>query len=88
MRNLGNLKLGETGIVKNINSTGTLRRRLIDLGVTAGARVKIERFAPFGDPIIVNINNYNLVMRKKEAREIEIFEDNNVNIYNYVTFIV
>ncbi|MBP3320252.1 MAG: ferrous iron transport protein B [Clostridia bacterium] len=83
MRNLENLKLGETGIVKNINSTGTLRRRLIDLGVTAGARVKIERFAPFGDPIIVNINNYNLVMRKKEAREIEIFEDNNVNIYNY-----
>ena len=83
MYSLENLKLGETGIIKNINSTGALRKRLVDLGVTAGARVKIIRFAPFGDPVLININNYNLVIRKKETREIEIFEDNNINICNY-----
>lgn len=75
LKKLGSMKIGECGIVKKLNSSGDLRRRIIDMGVTPGTRIEMVKSAPFGDPLDVRIHGYDLSIRKEEADNIELFED-------------
>ena len=67
---LKELKPGEKGIVQSIGEKGPIRRRIMDMGVTPGAEVKIVKVAPLGDPIEINIRGYELSLRKEEAAQI------------------
>lgn len=69
---LKDLKPGESGKVTSIGEKGPSRRRLMDMGVTPGAEVKVIKVAPLGDPIEVNIRGYELSLRKDEAIQIVI----------------
>lgn len=40
---------------------------LMEMGCVPGEMISVERIAPLGDPILVNIAGYQLSMRKKEA---------------------
>ncbi len=70
--NLADLKPGEQGKITKMGAVGPLKRRLMDMGVLVGEKVKVEKIAPLGDPIEVTIKNYNLSLRKKEAQGIEV----------------
>lgn len=70
--NLAMLKPGEQGKITKMEAIGSLKRRLMDMGVLVGEKVKVEKIAPLGDPIEVTIKNYNLSLRKKEAQGIEV----------------
>lgn len=72
---LKDLKINHSAIVKRLNGTGPLRRRLIDMGVTPGTRIFVEKVAPFGDPVKVVLRGYDLSLRKSDALNIEIVED-------------
>lgn len=76
MKNLGELKPGETGIIENVGGKGAFRRRLIDMGITPEAKVSVIRLAPFGDPIQIQIRGYELSIRKSEAEKIIIYDTN------------
>jgi ferrous iron transport protein A len=67
---LKDLKPGQEGIVVSIGEKGPMRRRIMDMGVTPGAKVKVIKVAPLGDPIEVNIRGYELSLRKDEAKQI------------------
>lgn len=69
-KTLLDLAPGKSGIVVNIGGAGSLRRRIIDMGITPGAIVKMRRVAPFGDPIQINVRGYELSIRKAEAGQI------------------
>lgn len=64
---LSNFAIGESGVVKNVNGCGKLRRRLFDMGVTPGAEILLRKKAPLGDPIEIKIRGYLLTLRKSEA---------------------
>ncbi len=64
---LSDFKIGERGIIKSVQGEGKVRRRLFDMGVTPGAEVLLRKKAPLGDPIEINIRNYELTLRKVEA---------------------
>jgi len=68
--NLSMLKPGEKGRIKDIRVIGSLKRRLMDMGVLVGEEVKVVKKAPLGDPIEVMIKNYSLSLRKNEAKVI------------------
>jgi len=70
MKTIKELKPGQTGIVTQINSTGALKRRLVDMGITPGVRVMVRKVAPLGDPIEINLRGYELTIRKTEAQNI------------------
>ncbi len=70
--NLAMLKPGEHGRITKIGAIGPIKRRLMDMGVLVGEKVKVEKVAPLGDPIEVTIKNYNLSLRKKEAEGISV----------------
>ncbi len=69
---LKDLKPGQQGTVVSIGEKGPARRRIMDMGVTPGAVVKVIKVAPLGDPIEVNIRGYELSLRKAEAQQIQV----------------
>ncbi len=75
LKKVGSMKTGECGIVKKLGTSGDLRRRIIDMGVTPGTKIEMIKSAPFGDPLEVKIHGYDLSIRKAEADNIELFED-------------
>ncbi|MFW8051895.1 FeoA family protein [Vagococcus fluvialis] len=64
---LDELKEGDTAKVVQILGTGALKRRLMDMGLTKKTQIKIKKFAPLGDPIEIEVRNYELTLRKNEA---------------------
>lgn len=70
--NLNEIKPGESCRVSDISLTGPLKRRILDMGVTKGVKVKVMKIAPLGDPIELSVRGYNLSLRKKEAENIEV----------------
>ena len=68
------LKVGKSGrIVKN-ETTGAIKQRFMDMGITKGVIVKVVKVAPLGDPIELEIRGYNLSIRKDDANKIQIKE--------------
>ena len=62
---LNKLKIGECGIVKDISlPKNEIRRRLLDMGITIGSKIKIKLKSPLGDPFCCEIKDYELCLRK------------------------
>lgn len=72
MKTLRNAKPGDTVTIVKLHGDGAVRRRMMDMGLTRGTRVLIRKVAPLGDPIEVNVRNYELSLRKADAEIIEI----------------
>ncbi|MEW6721511.1 MAG: FeoA family protein [Thermodesulfobacteriota bacterium] len=68
--NLAMLKPGQSGRISGIGAIGPLKRRLMDMGVLVGEKVRVDKVAPLGDPIEITVKNYSLSLRKKEAEGI------------------
>ena len=66
--NLSNLKKNESGVISAIRLSGSIKRRLSDMGMTLGVTVKMLRLAPLGDPVEFRVLNCNI--RKKDAEKI------------------
>ena len=69
---LRDLKPGQKGKVSSIGTTGAMKRRIMDMGVTPGVEIKVIKAAPLGDPIEVNVRGYELSLRKDEAAQIQV----------------
>jgi len=70
--NLKDLKPGQKGKVLKIHKRGETNKRIVEMGVTPGSVVEVERVAPLGDPIVIKVKGYHLSLRKEEAEGIEI----------------
>jgi len=73
-KTLFDLVSGDVARIVRIHGEGSLslRQRLLDMGVTRGAIVRVERHAPLGDPVEVTIKGYYLALRMSEAKAIEV----------------
>lgn len=70
MKNLSQLRPGESGIIDAVRGEGALRRRLLDMGLTPGTKVSVRKAAPFGDPIELYLRGYELTIRGDDAETI------------------
>ncbi len=68
---LRDLKPGQEGVVVAIAAAGSMKRRIMDMGITPGVKMRVIKVAPLGDPIEVNVRGYELSLRKEEAQQIE-----------------
>jgi len=66
------LKPGQKGKVLKISAQGAANKRLVEMGVTVGSVIEVERVAPLGDPVDIKVKGYHLSLRKNEAEGIEI----------------
>jgi len=69
---LSELAIGETGEIVRVGAVGEIKRRLVEMGLAPGVRIKVLRLAPLGDPVEIEIMGYHLSLRQSEAAEIEV----------------
>ena len=75
MKTLRDVQIKERVTVVKLHGHGPLRRRIMDMGVTKGVSVYVQKVAPLGDPIEVTVRGYELSIRKADAGLIEIKQD-------------
>lgn len=71
---LSEANIGETYQIEKIEGTGFIKRRIIDMGLVPGTKIKVVGIAPLGDPINLVAKGYNLTIRKNEASMIIVRE--------------
>lgn len=71
---LDQLGTGHSGLIRTVGGQGSLRRRLLDMGLTPGTRVMVRKVAPMGDPIELHLRSYELTIRQEDAGRIEVEE--------------
>lgn len=69
---LNELKRGEKARIIKIGKIGELKKRLVDMGITAGETILLERDAPLGDPQEFRIKENGIAIRKEDSANIEI----------------
>lgn len=57
-------------MVESLNSSGALRRRLLDMGLVEGTRVECLGLSPAGDPRAFLIRGAMLAIRSGDCRDI------------------
>jgi Fe2+ transport system protein FeoA len=70
--NLSQLARGLTAHVRIVDGDPAVAIRLMELGLVPGARVRLVRVAPLGDPLVVALRGAELSLRKAEARLVTI----------------
>ncbi len=66
------LNIGDKGIIRAVNATGEVRRRLLDMGLFPGVRFRVIRIAPLGDPIVIKVRGFDLSLRLEEASQVRV----------------
>ena len=51
---LDELEIGEEALVIKVNGESVLRQHFLDMGLIPGAKVKLLKYAPMGDPMEKN----------------------------------
>jgi Fe2+ transport system protein A len=72
MKTLRDVPVGETVKVVKLHGEGAVKRRIMDMGITRGVEIFVRKLAPLGDPIEVNVRDYELSLRKADAEMIEV----------------
>ena len=67
---LDELKEGETGRIIRLENSGSIRRRLQDIGMVRGSVVRCIQKSPLGDPTAYGICGAVIALRSEEASEI------------------
>lgn len=65
---------GKAAIVRSLSGDGEMNRRLREMGFFEGAHVIVKSRLPFGGPLVVQVDEFSLALRKSEADLIVIEE--------------
>jgi len=68
--NLTCLQEGESARVVSLLNTGTIKRRLQDLGLVEGTQVQCIQKSPWGDPVAYGIRGAVIAIRTEDAQGI------------------
>lgn len=64
--------VGKTVTITQVGGSGPLRCRLLDMGLIPKTKVTVQKVAPMGDPIELQLRGYRLSIRKEDAKNIEV----------------
>ena len=70
---LSDLVVGQKAKVLKLNETNkVIRRHLLDMGITRNTIVTVKKIAPMGDPIDIELRDYELCICKADLSKIEV----------------
>ena len=76
-RCLNDIKPGQTAVVQSLRAHGSMRRRLLDIGLVEGTRVECVGVSPLGDPSAYLIRGAVIAIRAADCRDVLRGEDGN-----------
>jgi len=65
---LADIPEGKKVKVVKIGGDRAIRQRLLDMGMTSGSQVSVERYAPLLDPIHIKVKGASLALRVSEGK--------------------
>jgi ferrous iron transport protein A len=68
-KRLSTLHQGDSAIIESF-SDDRVKQQLLEMGCLPGEKVTIDRFAPLGCPMAIQVNGYTLGLRTEEAASI------------------
>ena len=74
MKTLRDVAIGDSAKVKKLHGEGAVKRRIMDMGITRGVEVTVQKVAPLGDPLEITVRGYQLSLRKADAEMVEVEE--------------
>ncbi len=69
---LAKLPLSQKAVVVRVGGERTVRRRLMEMGLTPGVQVSVVSVSPLGDPLQLSLRGGRMSIRKKEALAVEV----------------
>lgn len=69
---LSELKQGESATIVHVGGDGRFRRRVLEMGLLKGTRIRVEKYAPLKDPLELVVKGVHLSLRVEEAERIEV----------------
>ncbi len=69
---LTRLPVGKRAEVVRVGSVGSMRNRLLDLGLVPSTVVEAVRKSPAGDPVAYKIRGAVIALRSEESRQITV----------------
>jgi ferrous iron transport protein A len=68
IRSLAEMSVGDRGRVTGFDKgLDSYRKKLISMGLIKGTEFTVNRIAPMGDPVEIEVRGYSLSLRKDEA---------------------
>ena len=84
---LFDLQQGQKGIITKVKGRGTFRKRIKEMGFVKGKEITVIKSAPLHDPIEYRILDYDVSLRRSEARLVEVITlEEAKNIHTKTTF--
>ncbi len=77
---MSSMKKGECGKITNLQNTGNIRRRLMDIGFTRGTSVRCVGKSPLGDPTAFMVKGAVIALRAEDSSKILIKIDSERNV--------
>jgi ferrous iron transport protein A len=69
---LNELKINETGYIKDLNCPDSIKRRLLDLGLIKGTKITPLFVSPSGDPTAFEIRGSVIAIRVEDTMLIDL----------------
>jgi ferrous iron transport protein A len=69
---LAEVALGQSATVREVSGSRAFRRRLLEMGLVPGIRVRVVTVAPLGDPIQIEVRGGQWSIRRGEAAQIAV----------------
>jgi len=73
MTTLDKIPLNTTYKIKNLNCSGNIQRRLLDLGLIEDTSIKASFRSPLGDPTAYEVRGSTIALRKEDSQMIEVY---------------
>ena len=73
VRNLNDVMPGQAARIKKLNSSGSIRRRLLDIGLVENTEVECLGRSPSGDPSAYLIRGAVIALRSEDCNNILLY---------------
>jgi Fur family ferric uptake transcriptional regulator len=67
---MSRMREGQRAFIVKVGGNGALRRRLLEMGLTKGTPITVEKYAPLKDPLELVVKGYHITLRVEEAEQI------------------
>ena len=71
---LNDIEIDKEVIIKRINCSDSIKRRIMDLGIIEKTKIKPVFKSPLGEPIAYEVRGSLIALRKEETERIEVHD--------------
>ncbi|MCQ2431270.1 MAG: ferrous iron transport protein B [Clostridia bacterium] len=85
---LDKLQVGKDAVIRAVSCEESLRKHILEMGLTPGTEVTLIKCAPMGDPLELRVRDYELTLRLADAAKIELYDVHDAHPHEYKSLVI